>query len=68
MRVGATHLLPNIEQEDESYTVLTLLAGVTVGLLIVLPEHRPFQCVRRPRKERGQYERKDLRRHVGLAL
>ncbi len=33
--VGATHLLPNVEDDEKPYTVISLLAGVTVGLLII---------------------------------
>lgn len=34
--VGATHLLPEVEKENKPFTVLTLLAGVATGVLIIL--------------------------------
>jgi len=33
--VGATHLLPNVEDEEKPYTVIPLLAGVVIGILII---------------------------------
>jgi hypothetical protein len=33
--VGATHLLPNVEDEEKPYTAIPLLAGVSVGILII---------------------------------
>ena len=34
--VGATHLLPEVEEQEKGYSVLTLAAGVLVGLVIIL--------------------------------
>ncbi|MGC9347721.1 MAG: ZIP family metal transporter [Anaerolineae bacterium] len=34
--VGATHLLPAVEQENRRYTILALTAGVLVALIILL--------------------------------
>jgi zinc transporter ZupT len=34
--VGATHLLPRVEQENPRYSVLTLAAGVAVAAVVVL--------------------------------
>lgn len=34
--VGATHLLPEVEEQRTGYTILTLAAGVLVGALIIL--------------------------------
>ena len=33
--VGATHLLPEVEEQERRYTVLALAAGVLVGVLII---------------------------------
>jgi len=33
--VGATHLLPEVEEQNELYTVLTLGAGVLIGIVII---------------------------------
>lgn len=34
--VGATHLLPAVEEENREYTLLSLLAGILVAVIIVL--------------------------------
>lgn len=34
--VGASHLLPAVEKEDKSYSLLALLAGVLVAVVIIL--------------------------------
>jgi zinc transporter ZupT len=34
--VGATHLLPEVEQANSKFSLLSLLAGVTIAVLIVL--------------------------------
>jgi zinc transporter ZupT len=34
--VGATHLLPAVEQENKKYSTLSLLAGVLVAIIIVI--------------------------------
>jgi zinc transporter ZupT len=34
--VGATHLLPRVEEEHRRYTTLTMLGGALVGILIIL--------------------------------
>ena len=34
--VGATHLLPEVEDRSGGYTILTLAAGVLVGVIIIL--------------------------------
>ena len=33
--VGATHLLPAVEEEDQKYTIYSLLAGILIAFLIV---------------------------------
>jgi zinc transporter ZupT len=33
--VGATHLLPEVAEQNRRYTVLTLAAGVVIGLIII---------------------------------
>lgn len=40
--VGATHLLPNVERENKPHSALVLLAGVAVGILIILSKERAF--------------------------
>ena len=40
--VGATHLLPTVERENKPNTVLVLLAGVTIGFLIILSKEGSF--------------------------
>jgi zinc transporter ZupT len=34
--VGATHLLPKVEKENERYSLLALAAGITVAIVIIL--------------------------------
>jgi zinc transporter ZupT len=34
--VGATHLLPEVEEQNRRYSILTLVAGVLVGIVIIL--------------------------------
>ena len=34
--VGATHLLPRVEEESKKYTLLTLAAGIIVAVIIIL--------------------------------
>lgn len=34
--VGATHLLPAVEKEKKKYSLLTLVAGVTIAFAVVL--------------------------------
>jgi zinc and cadmium transporter len=36
--VGASHLLPAVEKENEKYTIITLGVGILVAILIVLPK------------------------------
>jgi hypothetical protein len=36
--VGATHLLPAVEEENRKYSLFSLLAGIAVAVLIVLVE------------------------------
>ena len=33
--VGATQLLPEVEEQRKAHTVLTLAAGVLVGIIII---------------------------------
>jgi zinc transporter ZupT len=39
--VGATHLLPAVEKESKPYTLLTMLAGVAAGLIIIMSKGNP---------------------------
>lgn len=34
--VGATHLLPKVEEESEKYTIFALFAGIIVAIIIIL--------------------------------
>mgnify|MGYP001055859025 CR=1 FL=1 len=34
--VGATHLLPEVEEQSGAYTIVTLAAGVLVGVIVIL--------------------------------
>jgi zinc and cadmium transporter len=36
--VGATHLLPRVEEEEKKYTILALAAGILVAVIIILSE------------------------------
>jgi zinc transporter ZupT len=36
--VGATHLLPRVEEESKKYTLLALAAGIAVAIIIILSE------------------------------
>jgi hypothetical protein len=36
--VGASHLLPEVEEENRRYTILALAAGVLVAVGVVLSE------------------------------
>ncbi|MBW2995079.1 ZIP family metal transporter, partial [Candidatus Woesearchaeota archaeon] len=34
--IGATHLLPKVEKENEKYSILALIAGIIVAIVIIL--------------------------------
>jgi len=37
--VGATHLLPAVDEENRKYSLFSLLAGIVIAVLIVLTKH-----------------------------